>query len=126
MKIIAIPFLLLFLFKANSQTIGLQQHDLGTLDDGYVLFAPIGSTTTYLIDKCGKQVKNWLSAYRPGQSCYLLSDGNLLRSGNTNNTTFNAGGKGGIIEKIDWSGNIIWNYTISNEKDSKSYKVIID
>jgi hypothetical protein len=39
------------------------------------------------------------SNYKPGQSCYLLPDGSLLRPGNTNNTIFNAGGKGGVIEK---------------------------
>jgi hypothetical protein len=29
----------------------------------------------------------------------ILPDGSLLRPGNTNNTIFNAGGKGGVIEK---------------------------
>ena len=69
-----------FFIHSNAQTVGLQQHDSGTLDDGYVLFAPIGSTTTYLIDKCGKQIQTWPSAYRPGQSCYILPDGSLLRA----------------------------------------------
>ncbi len=97
---------LIGLFQVNSQTVGLTQHDAGTLDDGYVLFAPNTSNTTYLIDKCGKQVKTWNSTFRPGQSCYILPDGTLLRTGNTNNTTFNAGGKGGIIQKIDWNGTV--------------------
>lgn len=97
-----------------SQTVGLIQHATQSLDDGYVLFAPIGSNTTYLIDKCGKLVKTWNSTYKPSQSVYLLSDGNLLRPGNTNNATFIAGGKGGIIEKIDWNGSVIWSYTISD------------
>ncbi|MEZ7506626.1 aryl-sulfate sulfotransferase [Flavobacterium sp. Arc2] len=99
---------------AVSNTVGLTRHDAGSLDDGYVLFAPIGSNTTYLIDKCGKQVKTWPSNYKPGQSCYLLTDGSLLRPGNNNNTTFNAGGKGGVIEKIDWNGNVTWSYTLSD------------
>jgi len=117
MKVFLLGFALycLVINQAICQTtIGLTQHDSGTLDDGYVLFAPIGSNDTYLIDKCGKQVKSWYSAYKPGQSCYLLSDGTLLRSGNANNTTFTAGGKGGIIEMIDWDGNVIWTYTISD------------
>lgn len=97
-----------------SQTIGLIQHNIGSLDNGYVLFAPINSNTTYLIDKCGKQVKSWPSNYRPGQSVYILPDGTLLHTGNANNTTFNAGGKGGVIEKIDWNGNVTWSYTISD------------
>lgn len=113
----------LFILKLNSQTIGLIEHNSATLDDGYVLFAPISSTNTYLIDKCGKQVKTWSSTYRPGQSCYILPDGTLLRSGNTNNTTFNAGGKGGIIQKIDWNGNITWSYTISNTFECQHHDI---
>ncbi|WP_339886831.1 hypothetical protein [uncultured Flavobacterium sp.] len=102
-----IPLLFLFLFlNSNAQTVGLTQNDSGSLNNGYVLFAPISSTTTYLIDKCGKQVKTWPSTYRPALSCYLTNDGFLLRTGNTNNSTFNAGGKGGVIQKIDWNGNI--------------------
>lgn len=113
-----ISLLLLNLILINSiafsQTIGLQQKNAGSLDDGYVLFAPNTSTTTYLIDKCGKQVKSWPSTYKPGQSCYILPDGTLLRTGNTNNTTFTAGGTGGIIQKIDWNGNVTWSYTVSD------------
>lgn len=117
-------YLIIFIsLNFQAQTVGLMQHDAGTLDDGYVLFAPILSTTTYLIDKCGKQVKSWPSTYRPGQSCYILPDGTLLRSGNTNNTTFNAGGKGGIIQKIDWDGNITWSYTISSTSECQHHDV---
>ncbi|GAA4107996.1 hypothetical protein GCM10022393_03660 [Aquimarina addita] len=104
-------------------TIGLTQNDTGTLNDGYVLFAPIGQTDTYLINTCGEQVKTWPSSYRPGQSCYILPDGNLLRTGNTNNTTFNAGGKGGIIEKIDWNGNVIWSYEISDATQCQHHDI---
>jgi hypothetical protein len=106
-----------------AQTVGLIQHDNGTLDDGYVLFAPINGYTTYLIDKCGKQVKTWTSNYKPGQSVYILEDGSLLRTGNANNTTFNAGGKGGIIEKIDWNGNLIWSYVISDASNCQHHDI---
>jgi hypothetical protein len=106
-----------------SQTVGLIQHDSGSLDDGYVLFAPNNSTTTYLVNKCGKQVKTWPSTYRPGQSVYLLPDGTLLRTGNTNNTTFTAGGTGGIIQKIDWNGNVTWSYTISDATKCQHHDV---
>jgi hypothetical protein len=113
-KIYFYTFLLLHLFSSNAQTVGLTQHSTGTLDDGYVLFAPNNANTIYLIDRCGRQVKTWNSTYKPGQSVYLLEDGTLLHTGNTNNTTFNAGGKGGIIEKIDWNGTVTWSYVISD------------
>jgi hypothetical protein len=55
------------------------------------------SNTTYLIDKCGK-VKTW-PVITNRDSRVISPDGSLLRPGNTNNTIFNAGGKGGVIEK---------------------------
>lgn len=122
-KIIAIAFSLVLSLHLSSQTVGLIQHDPQSLDDGYILFAPIGGTTTYLIDKCGKLVKTWPSNYRPGQSVYLLPEGNLLRPGNANNNAFNAGGKGGIIEKIDWDGKVIWSYTVSDATKCQHHDV---
>ena len=108
----------------NSQTtVGLIQHNPGTLDDGFVLFAPTRSNTTYLIDRCGKEVKSWTSTYNPGLSCYLLSDGTLLRTGVVQSQTFNAGGHGGVIEKIDWNGNVIWTYFISDATNWQHHDV---
>ncbi len=114
-KFLAGLYLVFCIFETNAQTtIGLLQHDAGSLDNGYVLFSPLQSNNIYLIDKCGREVHTWASTYKPGQSCYLLDDGNLLRPGNTNNATFTAGGSGGIIQKLDWIGNVIWSYTISD------------
>ena len=108
----------------NSQTtVGLIQHSPGTLDDGFVLFAPTRSNTTYLIDRCGKEVKSWTSTYNPGLSCYLLSDGTLLRTGVVQSQSFNAGGHGGVIEKIDWNGNVIWTYFISDATNWQHHDV---
>ena len=94
--------LLLWVGVASAQpTIGLVQLAPANLE-GYVLFAPLPSFNTYLIDKCGREVHQWNSAYRPGDAVYLLDDGTLLRTGNVNNPDFGSGGKGGIIQKLDW------------------------
>ena len=108
----------------NSQTtVGLIQHNPGTLDDGFVLFAPMGSKTTFLIDKCGNQVKSWTSTYNPGLSCYLLPDGSLLRTGVVQSQLFAEGGHGGVIEKIDWNDNVIWTYFISDATNWQHHDV---
>jgi hypothetical protein len=78
--------------------------------DGYNLFAPLGKTTTYLIDEAGNTVFTWPSAYRPGNAVYLLENGNLLRTGNTNSTNFNVGGAGGIVEEITPDGTVTWSF----------------
>ncbi len=118
--------LLVFFFSIQlsfaQQTVGLFTHSAGQLD-GYVLFSPVPSTNTYLIDKCGKLVHTWSSTYRPGQAVYFLEDGSLLRTGNTNNSILNGGGTGGIIERIDWDGNILWSYTISTSTECQHHDI---
>jgi hypothetical protein len=121
-KYLILLFVLLNLI-VKGQTIGLIQHDSESLDDGYVLFAPLTATDTYLIDKCGKQVKTWSSSYVPGVSVYILPDGNLLRTGKLNNPIFTAGGNGGLIEKFDWDGNLIWSYTVSDATQCQHHDI---
>jgi len=110
-------------YSARSQaTIGLLSSTPAN-EDGYVLFAPNFGTTTYLIDKCGYQVHSWPNTHQPGQSVYLLEDGHLMRTGRLMNQTFNAGGLGGIIEKIDWEGNVVWSYTISSTSECQHHDI---
>ena len=113
---------LLFLILVNllivnglaQPTVGLIQHSQGSTDDGYVLFAPMTSGNTYLIDKCGRYIHHWTSNWFPGLSCSFLPDGTLLRTANTNNPVFGLGGRGGMIEKIDWNNTVVWSYEISS------------
>lgn len=118
--------IILIIFNANNiyaqPTIGLLQQGVND-QPGYVLFAPISYNKTYLIDKCGYQVHSWPSAYKPGNSVYFLPDGNLLRTGNTQNLTFNGGGNGGIIEKINWNGFVIWSYLVSNTQQLQHHDI---
>jgi len=108
--------------NSSAQTIGLFFHNSGT-EDGYVLFAPNANTKTYLIDKCGKQIHSWTSAYTPGLAVYLLPNGKLLRAGNTNNSTFNNGGKGGIIELLDTNSSVLWSYLVSNNLECQHHDI---
>jgi hypothetical protein len=48
-------------------------------EPGYVLYAPLLSDTTYLIDAKGAVVHTWKSDYSPSGTVYLLDNGNLLR-----------------------------------------------
>jgi Arylsulfotransferase (ASST)/Domain of unknown function (DUF4214) len=45
---------------------------------------------------------------------YLLGNGELLHTGNVGNTSFDAGGAGGIVQTIDWDGNVTWEYNYSS------------
>ncbi len=98
---------------AQQKTVGLTKHLSGGMEDGYVLFTPLGSDTTFLINKCGQKVHTWYSQYTPGLSVYLLANGHLLKTGTYSDTTFGgAGGRGGVIEELDWDGKVVWSYVI--------------
>ncbi len=101
---------------SQTKTLGLTKHFTGSDEDGYVLFTPIASDTTFLINKCGQRIHEWHSKYTPGLSVYLLPNGNLLKTGTYDDTTFGAaGGRGGVIEELDWDSKLIWSYVIFND-----------
>lgn len=116
-----LPALLFFNIILHAQnTVGVTYYD-STTTDGYVLIAPMLSNNTYLIDKCGKQVHLWESQYHPAFSAYFLENGILLRTGDYNNPVFHTGG--GIIEKIDWQNNVVWNYVISDSINCQHHDI---
>ena len=119
--------LILLLFQAGNifsqQTVGLFANNAGS-QNGYVLFAPIHSDTTYLIDKCGKQVNKWYSHNTPGLSVYLLADASLLHTGAKPNAVFNTNGSaGGVIQRYDWNNNLLWSFTISDSLQTQDHDV---
>ena len=119
MKLLKLLFGLILIVYSNclsaQQTVGLFLFDSLSYN-GYTLFAPMRSTTTYLIDNCGEQVHSWPSAHKPNVAAYLLENGNLLRMGQTFNLGFlGGGGNCSNIEMIDWNGNVIWNYDFSSD-----------
>lgn len=84
--------------------------------EGYTLFSPMVSTTTFLINNSGEIVHTWESKYIPGKAVYLLEDGNLLRTACPSpNPTFPAGGIGGRVELIDWNGTVLWSFDYSTD-----------
>ena len=87
---------------AQTQTVGLIQYDTGSFA-GYTLFAPISSTSAFLIDNYGRLVHSWETTHRPALSVYLLDNGDLLR-------TMKLSDSGGGFQKIAWDGTVIWEY----------------
>ena len=99
---------------AQIPTIGLIQNTHESVN-GYTLFSPNSSNTTYLLDNCGNLVNSWQSSHSPGLSAYLLENGTLLRTARINNQVFTGlGGSGGRIELFDWTGNITWSFDYSD------------
>ncbi len=82
---------------------------------GFTLLAPLKSTTTYLLDMQGEVAHSWKSTLSPGNAAYLLEDGSLLRCGRVDNERFHGGGQGGRIQRISWDGELLWDYSLSDD-----------
>lgn len=83
---------------------------------GFVLFSPLSSGTTYLLDRDARIVHTWESEYAP-HSLYLLDDGSLLRPGrDPDNKNFMTGGAMGILQKFTWDGELVWEWKLSDER----------
>ena len=83
--------------------------------EGYSLFSPEYGKNAYLINNIGEIVHMWNSDHIQGLATYLLEDGSLLRACSPGlNPIFHFGGFTGRIERYDWDGNRIWEYTYLN------------
>jgi hypothetical protein len=84
---------------------------------GYVLFSPLLSTATYLIDKQGRVVHAWDSDFAPGASVYLLDNGHLLRPARDPELPFfTGGGQGGRIQEFTWQGALVWDFVVGSRE----------
>jgi len=108
-----------------TQTVGLFVNQEGSYD-GYTLFAPLQYSTTYLIDNAGRLVQSWGSDYTPGNSVYLLENGNLLRTAalpRGPNSRFGTGGAGGRVEEFTWDGTLVWEFEYSSDQHLQHHDI---
>ena len=83
--------------------------------EGFILFAPTSSKITYLMDKSGGIFFDWKSDYTPGQSVYLLENGNIMRTSYLGiNPTFIAGGMAGGVQEIEQESTVVWEFEYSD------------
>jgi len=75
--------------------------------EGFTIFAPLRSTTMYMIDLDGVVLHTWPGSYNPGNAVYLLDNGNLLR---TIHTSGIIGGSGGGVQEVAWDGTVVWDF----------------
>ena len=91
--------------------------------EGYVLFSPLRARKTHLIDSAGNVLHTWDSPHPP-LSVYLLDDGTLLRVGRIDdNPTFHGGGLGGRIQQLAKDGSVVWEYVLSDAKNSLHHDI---
>jgi len=98
-------------------------HEKGCFE-GFTLFSPLLSKTTFLIDMDGAVVHRWETRGAPGSADYLLGNGNLLRCKRIEDCdAFHGGGIGGGVEEIDWEGRVVWDYTLASDAQHHHHDV---
>jgi len=95
-----------FIPSSITQTVNQNKLQTEYIDDGQILFSPMYSTKTYLINRNGEVNHSWSSSYTPGVAVYILDDGTIVRT----IRLAIYGGAGGGVQKITWDGTKIWDF----------------
>ncbi|TNE49231.1 MAG: T9SS type A sorting domain-containing protein [Bacteroidetes bacterium] len=112
---ILIFFLVNLSMLGAQNTVGLLSYHPARAFNGYNLIYPHSQPNVYLFDNCGEIVHVWTDTvgYVPGNTAYLLPDGNLVKTKRPAAVAGNpiwAGGGGAIIEIRDWDNNLLWQF----------------
>ena len=94
-----------------------------TMIDGQVLFAPMMSRTTYLIDRSGNVNHTWASDYLPGEGVRWLGDGAILRTIKVD--AWDAGGAGGGVQIVQADGTVTWDYRYDSATHLSHHDVLM-
>ena len=101
---------------AQENTIGLLSYDEDRAYDGFNLLYPSNQSTIFLLNNCGEIAHSWpgTPGMVPGNSAYLLENGNLVRTSRpaaaAGDPIF-AGGAGAIVEIVNWDDEVLWSFT---------------
>jgi hypothetical protein len=81
----------------------------------YTLYATMNGTTTVLLDTNGSTFKTWThtTATKTGYTVYMLPGGTLVRTVARSGNSFTGGPICGEVQKVDYNGNVIWDYVYS-------------
>lgn len=119
-----------FFALPGQNTVGTLVYEPEASLGGYHLIYPERQSTIYLMDECGQIVQRWEDENpnaRPGAVAYLLPDGRILRAKVDGNliteSTFGAGGSGGVIEMLSWDNEILWTYVVADSVQRQHHDV---
>lgn len=113
-----------------ANTVGTLTFDPAGVVPGLTLIYPHNQPNTKLINFCGEVVHEWEgpTSQRPGNSAYLLPDGDLIRTHRPASTAGNpiwAGGGGATIERLTWEGELVWSYTLNDAQGRFHHDIAI-
>ena len=99
--------LLFTLFLSITVTLTSQTYN------GYTLYSKMGSNKAYLLNMDKTIYHSWTLSPSTGYSTYLLPNQILLRAATYSGNQLNGAAMCGMVQKLDWSGTVIWQYIYS-------------
>ncbi len=91
--------------------------------DGQILFAPLESRISYLIDPSGTVNHTWTSDYLPGEGVRWLGNGAILRTIKVG--TWGGGGLGGGVQIIQADGTVTWDFRYNTDTYLSHHDVLM-
>ncbi len=88
---------------------------------GQILFSPMYSFSTYLIDYMGNVNHSWESNFFPGEAVLWLGNGTILRTIKTGE--YGLGGSGGGLQKVLWDGTLAWDFRYDSNGDLSHHDI---
>ena len=105
----------------SSQFMLTPSHGKSATLTGRILFAPMNSFTTYMIDRNGTVNHTWPSNYYPGEAAHWVSDGTILRTIKTGAPGY--GGAGGGVQEVQLDGTILWDFRYDSKGNLSHHDV---
>lgn len=86
------------------------------IDQNPILINDIQYNKVFLMNKSGEVLHDWpLGEKKLGNDAYLLPDGRLLVSLRAPKNMIFLGGLGWVVQILDKTGSVLWNYDLSNK-----------
>jgi hypothetical protein len=82
--------------------------------DGLTLYSNMNTAVGYLLDTNSNVVKTWNFTGNTGYSTHMMPGGTLVRTVMNQGNILMGGGVSGRIQKVDYGGTILWDYTYSS------------
>ena len=101
----------------------IEVYDENLISDDYIFVVENSSTNSYLINKEGFKLYDWIFDTNSGNDLEILPDGNIVGLFKAENPTIDFGGFGGTAKVIDSDANTIWEYTVSDENFNAHHDV---
>jgi hypothetical protein len=82
--------------------------------DGLTYYSTMGSSLGYLIDTNSVVVKTYTFTGNTAYATHFMPGGNFFRSVQTPGNILTGGGMSGRIQKLDYNGNLLWDYSYTS------------